>query len=828
MSAREIACSRKKEGVVKNAIARVFKKASFISLILFLCLPAAAQEELTYQLPPKAIADIVDAPGNPFIIPSPDAGMLLVVERPALISIADLSQPELRLAGLRINPRTNGPSLSRTAFYKKVIFKNLKTLKEHALTGLPVDARVSDPEWSPDSAWLAFTVTRADGIELWVASANDGKAKCLTGPRLNGALGYGSFQWLPDSRGLLCGLVPEGRAPLPEKNIVPKGPVVQRNEGKVAPVRTYQDLLKDKDDEALFAHYATSQLAIVDLAGDVQAVGEPALIAYADPSPDGRYILVNVIQRPFSYLVPFSEFPQSFEIWDRDGRLVRKIADIPLAEDVPPGNDAVRTGPRDFAWRGDAAATLFWVEAQDGGDPAKEAEVRDKVFCLATPFTGDAEAGPALTYRLRGISWGTGSLAMLTQFWWKTRQLRVERFAPDALAKPLQEVFAYSSEDRYGDPGRFATRANAQGRQVLLADRSGALYLLGRGASTEGDRPFVDRFDLASGKKVRLWRSSAPYYESPLLVVDADKGLVLTSREGRKVQPNYFLRDLRGGKPKQVTFFPHPFPALRDVEKQIVRYQRPDGVELSGNLYLPVNWKQADGPLPVLMWAYPQEFKSRAAAGQMQDSPFRFIRISAYATVLWITQGYAVLDNPTMPIVGEGKQEPNDTYIEQLVASAQAAVDKLVEMGIGDRARMAIGGHSYGAFMTANLLAHSRLFAAGIARSGAYNRTLTPFGFQAEERLIWQAPDTYIKMSPFMYADKLKDPILLIHGQADDNSGTFPIQTERFYHALKGNGATVRMVLLPNEAHGYDARESIMHMLWETWTWLEKFVRNKK
>lgn len=797
------------------------------AVLLALCLPLAAQENLAYQLPPQEIVDIVDAPGNPFVIPSPDCKTLLVVERPALISIADLSQPELRLAGLRINPRTSGPALSQAVFFKSVVFRDLLTLKDRPLTGLPAAARVSDLHWSPDSSRLAFAVTREDGIELWVATAADGKAARLTGPRLNGAIGDPFFQWLADSRQLLFLGVPEGRTAVPAKEIVPKGPVVQSNEGRKAPVHTYQDLLKDQHDEELFVHYATSQLAIVGLDGRIQNLGQPGIIAAADPSPDGDCLLVNLIQRPFSYLVPCRDFPQSFEIWNRDGRVVRKIAAIPLAEEVPPGYDAVRRGPRDFSWRSDAPATLVWVEAQDGGDPARDAAIRDKVFCLAAPFSGEAQEGPALKFRLSHIQWGTGSLAMINQFWWKTRQVRVERFEPDAPAKPPVEVFSYSSEDRYNDPGSFYSRFNGQGRRVLLSDRQGFLYLGGRGASAAGDRPFIDRYDTATGRSTRLWRSVAPYYEAAAVFADVDKGLVLSSREGKMTQPNYFLRNLKSGKLKQVTFFPHPFPALRDVEKQVLRYPRSDGVDLSGNLYLPIGWKKADGPLPVLMWAYPQEFKSRAAAGQMRDSPYRFIRISPYSTLLWITQGYAVLDNPAMPIVGEGHQEPNDSYIEQLVAGAQAAIDKLAAMGVGDRRRIAVGGHSYGAFMTANLLAHSRLFAAGIARSGAYNRTLTPFGFQAEERLLWQAPETYMRMSPFMHAHQVKDPILLIHGQADNNSGTFPVQSERFYHALKGNGATARLVLLPGESHGYDARESIMHMLWETWTWLEKYVKNR-
>jgi dipeptidyl aminopeptidase/acylaminoacyl peptidase len=814
---------------VKKSALFFLKKSLFFSFLLVLCLPAAAQEELLYQMPPKEITELVDTPNNPFVMPSPDTNILLIVERPALPSIREVAQPELKLAGLRINPRTNGPSPSRTAYYKKIVFKSLKPMKEYPLTGLPATARISDLDWSPDSQKVAFTVTQPDGIELWIAYTADGKAVKLTGPVLNGAMEYQFFQWLSDSRHLVCNTVPENSQILPGKDIVPKGPVVQSNEGTVAPVRTFQDLLKDKYDETLFSHYATSQLLLVDLAGKANPIGEPGIIASIDPSPDGNYILVNLIKPPFSYLVSYAEFPQTYEIWNREGKIVNKIADIPLAEDIPPGNDAVRKGPRDFQWRSDSPAALYWAEAQDGGDPAKDAEIRDKIFCLEAPFTGKIQEGPALKYRLAGISWSTGSMAMLRHFWWKTRRVRTDLFQPDFPERPVRVIFDLSSEDRYADPGRFINKPNPYGRPVLLMDREGrVLYLTGRGASPEGDRPFIDKYDLTTGKATRLWRSTAPYYETFAAFVDTQNNVVLTSREGKKVQPNYFLRNLRTEKLEQVTFFKHPFPALKDVEKQIVRYKRPDGVELNGSLYLPVGYKKTAGPLPVLMWAYPQEFKSRAAAGQLSDSPYRFIRISPYSTLLWITQGYAVFDNPTMPIVGEGKQEPNDTYIEQLVASAQAAVDKLVEMGIADRKRVAIGGHSYGAFMTANLLAHSRIFAAGIARSGAYNRTLTPFGFQAEERLLWQAPGTYIKMSPFMFADKVKDPILLIHGQADDNSGTFPVQSERFYHALKGNGATVRMVLLPNEAHGYSARESVMHMLWETYNWLEKYVKKSK
>jgi dipeptidyl aminopeptidase/acylaminoacyl peptidase len=753
----------------------------------------------------------------------------MIIERPGLQPIKEVSQPELKLAGFRLNPGTNGPS--RTYHFNKIKFKDLKTMKEVPITGLPEDPQISNMNWSPDGQKMAFTLTRSGGIELWLAYVKDGRAVKLTKPVLNGVMYGRPYMWLSDGKHILFKSVLKDRGNPPTKDPVPKGPIVQGNEGKVkkAPVRTYQDLLKDKHDEDLFTFYGTAQLMVTDLAGKAKTIGKPGIIQSFSPSPEGNYILVQMIKPPFSYLVPYYRFPQAVEIWDNEGNLVKKIADIPLSENIPKGFNATRKGPRSFTWRGDAAAVLYWTEAQDEGDPAKEAETRDKLYFLEAPFTGKPKEGPSLKYRFGGIRWGTGNIAMINQYWWKTRKERTVLFQPDFPDKPGILIFDRSFEDKYTDPGSFVLTPNRFGKYVLLTDKKERyLYLRGAGASPEGDRPFIDRFDLRTKKSFRLWRSQAPYYESVISVIDIDKHKVLTSREGKKIQPNYYIRNLKSGKLKQVTHFPHPFPQLKDVEKQFLKYKRADGIELTGDLYLPPGYKKADGLLPVLMWAYPQEYKSKDAAGQVTDSPYRFFRLYYGSPILWITQGYAVFDDIKMPVVGEGDVEPNDTYVEQLVANAEAAIDKLEEMGIGDRKRVAIGGHSYGAFMTANLLAHSRLFAAGIARSGAYNRSLTPFGFQAEERTLWEATDTYIKMSPFMHAHKVKDPLLLIHGEMDNNSGTFPIQSKRFYHALKGHGATARLVMLPFESHGYRARESIMHMLWETYNWLEKYVKNRK
>jgi dipeptidyl aminopeptidase/acylaminoacyl peptidase len=515
------------------------------------------------------------------------------------------------------------------------------------------------------------------------------------------------------------------------------------------------------------------------------------------------------------------------EVWDLDGNLVHEVVDLPLAEEVPIDFDAVRTGPRSFGWRSDAPATLYWTEAQDEGDPQTTAQVRDRMFALPAPFKGDPVPLVSLGLRFDGVRWEGENLALASERWWKTRRVRTWIIKPGSPEEEPRILFDHSWEDRYNDPGRPLMHPTPLGTWVLHTTNNGnTIFLAGEGASPEGNRPFLDELNLTTQQTRRLWRCEAPYYENPVRLLDEQGQRLLTSRESKEEPQNYFLRELRKNEIRRITHFPHPAPQLADVQKELIRYKRGDGVELTAMLYLPPGYSPDDGPLPMLMWAYPREYKSADAASQVTDSPYRFVRISSGSPLFWLTQGYAILDNPAMPIVGEGDEEPNDTYVEQLVSSARAAVDEVVSRGVADPDHVAVGGHSYGAFMTANLLAHSDLFRAGIGRSGAYNRTLTPFGFQAEERTFWEAPDVYFKMSPFMHAEKVKAPILLIHGAADNNSGTFPVQSERFYHALKGHGAIARLVMLPYESHGYQARKSVMHMLWEMSEWLDKHVRN--
>ncbi len=789
-----------------------------ILVLLLLANMALAQENIPYQKPPAELTQLLEAPLTPAVVFSPDKKWMVLLDRSDYPTIEELSRPELRIAGLRIDPGNNGQSRQRYLIGMKL--KNLVDKKDYEVKGLPTPLLMSSPSFSPDGKRIAFLQNTAERIELWIVDVNTLTASKFSDRPLSAIFGN-PYSWLSDSQHILFTAVPADRKVMAEKSRVPNGPTIEENLGKKAPNRTYQDLLKNAYDENLFDYYATSQIVVKNLAGEEKLLGAPALYTTVNPSPDGNYILTRALHKPYSYIVPFNRFPQTVSVMDKQGKPVKQIIDLPLFDNLPNGFNAVATGPRNHAWRNDAPATLYWVEAQDGGDPKTKADIRDIVFEQAAPFSSAPSALVKLSLRYGGITWGNANNAWVYENWWTDRKTRTHQLNPGTKAVKLIED--RSSEDVYTDPGSVLTEWNSYGRSVMMI-RDNAVWLAGEGSSPEGDLPFLDKLDLNSGKKTRLWRCVAPYYESVSTVLDPKKNVFITSRESLTESPNYYIRS--GKTLTQLTAFPHPYPLIKDVKKQVLKYKRDDGVDLTANLYLPANYKKEDGPLPTFLWAYPAEFKSSANAGQVKGSPYTFPRIGWGSAIYWVARGYAILDNASIPIVGEGDQEPNDTYIKQLVASAKAAIDYGASLGVVDPNRVAAGGHSYGAFMTGNLLAHSDLFKAGIARSGAYNRTLTPFGFQAEERTYWEAPQVYFEMSPFSYADKIKEPILLIHGEADNNSGTFPVQTERFYNALKGHGATTRFVLLPYESHGYQGKESVLHMLWEMDRWLEKYVKN--
>jgi dipeptidyl aminopeptidase/acylaminoacyl peptidase len=799
----------------------------------------ATSTDLKYQTPPEVMVKMVDAPPTPAISlgPATSSGqrMMLIEQSSSLPTIADLAEPELRLAGLRFNPRVEAPS--RTRYFISLKLEALPVAgaapKEIAIAGLPAKLHVLYAKWSPDGKSIALVNANATGLELWIVNVTKAQAVRVAGVRPNAVLTT-PIDWL--NNGSLAVLaVPADRGREPVKSEIPTGPVIQENDGKATPAPTYEDLLKSPADESSFAYHATSQLEEVKLTGAVKKLGNPAVFAMLDASPDGKYIYAESLHKPFSYNQPSERFPQRREVFTVATGQAKLLDDAPLIDNLPIDRDAVEPGPRNYNWRSDKPATISWVQAADGGDPKKEAEVRDRIFTLDAPFTGEPKTVAELPLRFRGIEWGGDNLAIVTELRWKDRKMILS--AVDTSQGKVTKLYEGSMQDRYKNPGTPMLQRNAGGQLVLQTtpDRQG-VYFSGQGASPKGDQPFVAIMPVTAGenpKESRIWQSQAPFFEVPTAVIESVSGTqILARRESVEQSPNYFLTPVAEGVAATnwtaVTSFPNPYAGLPMPTHQLLHYKRDDGVDLTADLYLPAGYDKSKGPLPTLMEAYPAEFKSRAAASQVTGSPYEFVRIGAGSPVFFTATGYAVLANAAIPIIGEGTAEPNDTYVEQLVAGAKAAIDAGVATGTVDRGRVAVMGHSYGAFMTANLLAHCDFFRAGIARSGAYNRTLTPFGFQNEERTYWQAPEVYYKMSPFSYADKIKTPILLFHGEADNNTGTFPIQSDRFYSALKGEGATVRFVLLPLEAHGYQGRESVLHMLWEMENWMDRFVKPVK
>ena len=786
---------------------------------------AQAPGALAYQQPPAPIADILDARPTPAASVSPDQKTLALFQRSNLPTIAELAEPMLRLGGYRINPRNNGPANSRIAWVTGLSFQSVEGGQARPVA-LPAGARITGQTWSPDGRSVAFLMDQPEGLALWVADVATATAREVFGARVNAATGAG-MSWLPDSSGLLVRAVPAGRGAAPDVTVAPTGPTVaETSGGRAAAVRTYQDLLGNAGDEALFDHYFTAQLTVVPLSGAARTIGEPRVILGASVSPDGQYLLQTTAKRPYSYVVPARLFPGDVTVTDMTGRVVHEVAELPLRDNIPPPFDAVETGPRAAQWRADTPATLVWAEAQDGGDPRTQAAVRDRVLMLDAPFTAQPTTLIDLPERYAGVTWGRSDVAVVGTQWFNTRH-ETRSVVDPSNPGTGRVIVDRNYQDRYNDPGTIATESNAAGRQVIAFTPDGSrVFVEGDGATREGEYPFLGTLDLATGQTERIWQSASGEYESVVGLLDEDGRRLVTVRESRTEPANLRIRDLDGDV-TPLTDFPDPAPQLAGATRQLVTYERADGVKLSGTLYLPAGYdKDRDGPLPMLMWAYPAEFTDAAVAGQTVDVQNRFVRPGGSSHLFLLTQGYAIFDNPSMPIIGKDGAEPNDTYVEQLVADAKAAVDAVVGMGVADRDRIAVGGHSYGAFMTANLLAHSDLFRTGIARSGAYNRTLTPFGFQAEQRNYWEATEVYTEMSPFTYANKLNEPILLIHGEADDNSGTFPVQSERFYAALKGLGATARYVTLPLEAHGYRARESVGHTLWEMTRWMDQYVKN--
>lgn len=787
----------------------------------------STQAQTVFQNPPQEILNLADVKRPPQTLISRNNRYLALLERPLYKTVEELAEPELKLAGLRINPENF--NVSRSNYFTAIAIQKINVNTPIALSGLPTPLRAQYVQLSPGEKYCSFVQVDKTTLTLWVIDLTTGIAiQLATG--LNATLGTPYFWSSHDD--FICYKNKGNKQRLETTTDIPLGPATQDATGTKSAARTYQDLLRNKKDETIFNYYASFSYDKIVLATKQKTTLLPeAIYTQCIFSPNQQYILSAKLLEPYSYALPYNFFPRQYDINDAQGKFLSVFYKRPLQDKVPISFDAVEAGKREIMWRDDKPAALFWCEAPDGGDPTKEVAYRDELFTAEFPFSDATKIG-AIKNRLSDVTFGNNELMVVKDYWRKNRNTKTYLMNPAVVGGSPNIIFDLSSEDLYANPGDFHTTYNEFNRPVLEINKEkNALYLIGEGHSPEGNKPFLDEYNLTTKKTKRLWRADGKStYESIVRVINAEKGLMITSIESPKIYPNLYLRDAKkANKPTQITFNQNPYLALKDISKQRIYYKRKDGVQLSATLFLPAGYdKNKDGRLPMLMSAYPTEYKDDKAAGQVQESPHQFINIGWYSPLFWVTRGYAILEDAQFPIIGKGEEEPNDTYIEQLVADAEAAIRAVDSMGVVDKNKCAVMGHSYGAFMTANLLAHSNLFAAGLARSGAYNRTLTPFGFQAEERSYWEAQDVYLKMSPFNYANKIKAPILLIHGDADNNPGTFTLQSERLFQAIKGNGGKARLVLLPFESHSYAARENILHMLWEMDAWLDKYVKNNK
>ena len=798
-----------------------------ITVITFLItLSHSAQENVTYQKPPKEILDLVDVELAPRTFFDSKNKVMLLAYRDAYKSIEELSIKEMRLGGLRIDPKTFIGS--RTRYYNNVKVNFIEDKpKVVEVSGLPNNPKLANFNWSPDEKKVAFTNTTTKGVEVWVLDVERCEVKRIIDANVNANLGD-VINWFKDSEHLLVKMKSSNAEPLIDgDNQIPTGPTVSVNNGKKAQNRTYQDLLKNKTDEHNFEQLALSDLYKVNLAGEMNPWLANDMFRNVSFSPDGEFVMVKTIARPFSYLVPYYRFASKTTIYKKDGSAVKIVADDPLVEDMPKGFMSTVSHKRSFQWRADKPSSLVYAKALDGGDANKAVEFRDEVFELNHPFEGDGKSMVKTINRYSGISWCTDEVAFLYDYWWNTRNEKTYTFNPSKKDDSPKIIFDRNYQDKYNDPGNLVMVINKFGRNIVHQNE-GLVSLISDGFTEEGQFPTLYTMNVSSGKKETLYKSKMVNKLENIIRYIPKTGQVITRIESPNEYPNYYIKKLKSKKLRSLTSFENPFKGLENVHKEVITYKREDGIELSGTLYLPLGYDETKKEkVPLIMWAYPVEYKDKTTAGQNTQNANQFTYPYYGSPVYWVTKGYAVLDDAAFPIIGEEDEEPNDSFRKQLVANAEAGIKAVDELGYIDKSRVAIGGHSYGAFMVANLLSHSDLFAAGIARSGAYNRTLTPFGFQSEERSYWEAPEIYYNMSPFMHADKMKHPLLLIHGEADNNSGTYPLQSKRYFNALKGLGATVRLVMLPKESHGYRAKESILHVLWEQDQWLEKYVMNK-
>jgi dipeptidyl aminopeptidase/acylaminoacyl peptidase len=755
-----------------------------------------------YREPGAVVVRLLTAPPPPEVILHSGSGRVALLFREPVIELVRLARPWLGLAGYRFDPRTRTSGVEPLVVRVEVIRVGATEGDSRVEWRPRGGARLDHVRFSPDGRMLSALAVADGPARLVLFDVVSGKERVLKTP-VNPAWGD-PCTWVGNDT-LLCRVVPANLAPAPPAQPVPE--IVEHLSGP-APTRTYSNLLESSHEELLFQHYFAVELARVDLHGRVRRLAvTPGLISSVEPSPDGKLAVLTRIQHPFSPLVPAREFPSVVELWDL-GTGGRLYASNPSGFDVT-AEETDQEEPRRAAWKPGASSTLGWIERTT----EKGAFRQDRWLSLKAPFTGEPLEVVRSDRPIKAFGWTTAGTPHFSTAKEEGSGVRVFVVFEDG----PQEIWSGSTGDRYGDPGR-ALRVDGDTGPVL--EVRGEIFLAGDGLGPDGPRPFLDAFQWSSRRTERVFAAEPGVFEVVLGVLDPEGPVLLTSRETESEPPNLYV--LRGTKRTALRPLATPYPDLAHVSRRVVRYTRPDGVALSGSLYLPAGWS-GDAPLPTLVWIYPYEFSDREQAEQIDVRSFRFHKVKGPSPLAALLEGYAVLLNPTVPILYEGSGV-NDDYIPQLVASVEAAVDHLVETGVAAPGRIAVAGRSYGAFSSANLLIHSRRFATAIAMSGAYNRTLTPFGFQREKRSFWEATGLYCSISPFFHADRIEVPILLIHGGADENPGTPPLQARRFVHALVGEGVPVRYVELPYEGHHYWARESVLHAAAEMIDWLDRTI----
>ena len=773
-----------------------------------------------YMSPNEKISQLINAAPLPVVKFTPDAEKMIIFDWKATTTLQQLSKPELKLAGLRFNPQNYAQS--RVILCNNIKITYINDQKTKQVSGMPTNPQIRSYQFSPDNKYLIFSNITDSNVEIWIIDLNSAKAKKIAS-NVNDIFAIVPFDWHSSNNEIFYLKAVNINSNPPQKNTQLK-PIIEETNGKKDAITTYQDLLKNTEDEEIFNHYAKSQIIKLDVSTLKETpIGQPGIISNFSASPDGKYLLITTLKQPYSYNVPYQQFSHKIEVLnvDNPNETPETIAMNNLNERSV---NTVQSGVRNAAWRSDHAHDVFWVKTLDNGKINSQSELKDAIICYEIGKSPIRIA--SLKNRFEDIKWLNDTFAIITECNKMSKTYTVTKINPRKNNPSPDTIFSYNKEDRYNFPATFST-VYKNGKQILLSDsQAQLLYLTGDGATPEGDQPFLRSYNIKTKQINELWRSQPPQY-STCEAYYPDKQIAILKTESKVQYPNYHLTMLQNGKSIQISNFENPYKILDEIKSETITYKRSDGVTLNATLHLPKDFQPGiSKPIPAIIWAYPVEYKNEQTASQTTGSPYKFLSLNNLSPMLFALEGYAVLDKTAFPIISQDNKPANDTYIEQLILNAQAAINLLIEKKIADKNKIAIGGHSYGAFMAANLLANTNLFAAGIARSGAYNRTLTPFGFQNETRTLWEAPDVYLKMSPFMLADKIKTPMLLIHGMEDNNPGTYTMQSERLYAAIKSNGGTAKLVLLPKESHTYQAKESILHVNWECINWLNKYLKD--